>query len=183
MTTPIRTTLIFGILSAVSVIALAHYASILWGWPVAIKLFVLINLTFYSSLLCRWSNARIVSIIFPLSLMTGMVLWPINCSGFVLVSLVVLGWIRSGICFKELSIRIVLAELITIVGGAGFLVLWQPGSTTVLPVAIWFFFLVQTIYFYIIPCKVEIPGEGRADPFEQASRDMERILKTSTDGQ
>ena len=183
MTKPIRTTLIFGILSAVSVIPLPHYASILWGWPVAIKTFVLINLTLYSSLLCRWSNARIVSIIFPLSLLTGMVLWPLTCSGFVLASLAVLGWVRSGICFKERSIRIVLAELITIVGGAGFLVFWQPGSTNVLPVAIWFFFLVQTIYFYIIPCKVEIPGEGRADPFEQASRDMERILKTSPVGQ
>lgn len=183
MTTPIRTTLIFGILSALSVIPLTHYPSILWGWPVALKSYVLINLMLYSILLCRWSNARIVSIIVPLSLLTGMVLWPLSCSGFVLVSLGVLGWIRSGICFKELSIRIVLAELITIVGGAGFLVFWQPGSTIVLPVAIWFFFLVQTIYFFIIPCRIETPGEGRADPFEQASREMERILKTSIVGQ
>lgn len=183
MTTPIRTTLIFGILSALSVIPLTHYLSILWGWPVALKSYVLINLMLYSILLCRWSNARIVSIIVPLSLLTGMVLWPLSCSGFVLVSLGVLGWIRSGICFKELSIRIVLAELITIVGGAGFLVFWQPGSTIVLPVAIWFFFLVQTIYFFIIPCRIETPGEGRADPFEQASREMERILKTSIVGQ
>lgn len=180
MTTPIRTTLIFGILSALSVIPLTHYPSIFWGWPLALKSFVLINLMLYSILLCRWSNVRIVSILFPISLLTAMVLWPFSCSGFILVSLGVLGWIRSGICFKELSIRIVLAELITIVGGAGFLMLWQPGSTIAIAVAIWFFFLVQTIYFFIIPCRVDTPGEGRADPFEQASREMERILNTNT---
>lgn len=180
MTTPIRTTLIFGILSALSVIPLTHSPGILWGWPVALKFFVLINLTLYGILLCRWSKVRITSIAFPITLLTGLVLWPISCSGFVLVTLGVLGWIRSGICFKELSIRIVLAELITIVGGAGFFMFWQPGATIVIPVSIWFFFLVQTIYFFIIPCRLETPGEGRADPFEQASREMERILKSST---
>ena len=177
MTKQIRTTLVFGLLSAVSVIPLTHYPAILWGWSVAIKLFVLINLMLYSMLLCRWSNTSIISIVFPLLLAAAMALLSNTYSSFILVSLGVFSWIRSGMCFKEMPIRAVFAEFITISGGAGFLLFWWPEPTLVLPVAIWSFFLFQTLYFFIIPYRIENPTAIVSDPFEQASRELERLLK------
>lgn len=179
MTNHIRTTLIFGLLSAICVIPLTHFPTILWGWPVALKCFILANLILYSFLLCRWSNTSIVSIAFPLLLATGMALHPGTYSGFMLVILGVFGWIRSAICFNEMPVRSLIAEFITLGGGAIFLVFWWPEPTMVLSVAIWLFFLFQTLYFFIVPPSTENPISVVSDPFEQASREMERLFKTN----
>lgn len=183
MTNHIRTTLIFGLLSALSVLPLTYIATILWGWPVAIKCFVLANLILYSVLLCYWSNTSIVSIVFPLLLAVGLALRPETYSSFILVTLGVFGWIRSGICFKEMVVRSLFAEFLTLGGGAIFLLFWWPEPTMVLAVAIWFFFLFQTLYFFIAPPTIENPMSVVSDPFEHASREMERIFKTNNVGQ
>ena len=184
MMNPIPVTLIFGLLSGLSIFPLVHFATTLVGWAVALKFFVLINLTLYGFLLCLWSRKPIVSIAFPLLLVTGMALWPDSSSAFVPVVLGVFGWIRSAICFKELSIRIVLAEMVTIIGGAGFLLFWGPTFTSGLVLAIWFFFLVQTLYFYIVPdTRVDNLAARISDPFEHARLEMERILKSGRNEQ
>ena len=184
MMNPIPVTLIFGLLSGLSILPLIHFTTSLAGWAVALKFFVLLNLAFYGFLLCLWSRKPIVSIAFPLMLVTGMAVWPDSSSAFVPVALGVFGWIRSGICFKGPSIRIVLAEIITIIGGAGFLLFWGPTATSALVVAIWFFFLVQTLYFYIVPDKtIDKQGAGLSDPFEHARLETERILKSGRNEQ
>ena len=60
MNKPIRTTLIFGFLSALCFIPLSsipHY----WHWQITYKLLILITLALYSVLLCRWSRTPLVS--------------------------------------------------------------------------------------------------------------------------
>jgi hypothetical protein len=182
MNKPIRTTLIFGFLSAVCFIPLSsipHY----WHWQITYKLSILITLALYSVLLCRWSRTPLVTILFPLLLFLGVALWSHTHFGFLLLTLAVFSWIRSGICFKNVSIRALIAEILTMAGGTVFLLFWWPATSISQPLAIWLFFLVQSLYFYIIP---GVAGHDRfsvsSDLFEQACRDMERLLEGSCDG-
>jgi len=184
MMKPIRTTLIFGIISCLAIIPLSFVSNLHWQGAVTFKLFFLLNLILYSVFLCRWSNTRLISVFFPLLLVTGVALWPNSSTGFILAALAVLSWIRSGICFKHVPLRAFIAEVLTITGGAGYYILWRPDSPVTLALALWLFFLVQTLYFFIVPI-VPLPriretanaaGGGSVDAFEQASQDMKRVL-------
>ena len=176
MTAPVRTTLIFGLLSGLCMLPLTNFLAIFSGGTMALNIFLALNLVLYSFLLCHWTATRLVTLLFPLFLVIGIALWPNSSSGFILVALWVLAWIRSGICSKAMPGRKVFAELITLLGGAGFLLFWRPEVVFALPVATWFFFLVQTLYFIIIPGMQEGRKAGDPDPFECARREMDRIL-------
>lgn len=177
MTAPIRVTLIFGLLSGLSMFPLAHFSTSLVVWAVASKFLVLINLVFYGLLLCHWSRTAVASIAFPLLLATGVALWPDSSAAFIPVALGVFSWIRSGICFKGLSVRIVFAEITTIACGAGYLLFWGAAAASVPAVSVWFFFLVQALYFYIVPDNItETKAAALSDPFERARLETERIL-------
>ncbi len=177
MIKPVRITLIFGCLSAASVVPLLMYPTVIWLAP--LKIHIVMNLALYGALLCLWSKTPVVSTVLPILLVTGVGVWPGAGSWFIVISLIVFCWIRSGICFNERPTRAVLAEAATIIGGAGYLLFWQPGSAYALPVVIWFFFLVQSLYFFIILDGTIDSRKMDIDRFEQASREIERILKTN----
>jgi hypothetical protein len=157
---------------------LTNFLAIFSGWAIALNIFLALNLVLYSFLLCHWTATRPFILAFPLMLVTGIALWPNSFTGFILVALWVFAWIRSGICCKAAPGRKVFAEFITILGGAGFLLFWRPEMISALPVATWFFFLVQTLYYIIIPGVQEGRKAGGPDPFERARREMERIFET-----
>ena len=179
MTPPVRTTLIFGLLSALLVIPVTTFLVIFSAWPMALNMYVDLNLVLYSFLLCHWTGTRPLTLAFPLLLVTGIALWPNNSAGFFLVALWIFAWIRSGICCKAMVIRKIHAELITLLGGAGFLLFWRSEAPLALPVATWFFFLVQTLYFIIIRDTQEGQNSDAPDPFELARREMEKIFRAS----
>jgi hypothetical protein len=147
----------------------------LWVWPLAIEGFVMLNLILYSVLLCRWSKTPITWIVSPLILATGIGLWCDSGTACLLPVLAIFSWIRSGICFNEMPLRSGFGELITISAGSVFLLL-QPDSFLSLFLAIWFFFLVQTLYFYIVPARVGKTMVVTADRFEYAYREAERLI-------
>ncbi len=174
---PIRTTIIFGIISALLVIAGIYFQAFYWGWPLTQNVFLATILILYSLLLCRWSKTDLITIAFPLFLIICLSLWPHLHTGFILLALLLFGWIRSGICFNHAPVRAMIAEAVTIAGSLGFLIFWWSHSSLVLPMAIWFFFLVQSLYFYIVPIPLaESTEAGSPDPFVLASREMERLL-------
>jgi hypothetical protein len=177
MKKPIRTTLFFGLLSALCVIPFTEALTSSLGWLMAYKIFILLNLTLYSVLLCRWSKSSPVAIIFPLLLLLGVALWPYTYTGCALAALAVFSWIRSGICFKSAPIRAMIAETATVAASAGFMLFWWPSSTLAQPLAIWLFFLIQTLYFYIVPgITKQCFDPVTKDSFEQACREVERLL-------
>lgn len=180
MKKPIQATLIFGILSALCVIPFTHLLAGHLGWLVVYKLFGVINLTLYSLLLCRWSGVSLTSILFPLLLVSGVAMWPNTHSVLVLVALCVFSWIRSGICFKNVPARGIIGEIVTMGGGAGLIVFHWPSSTFAQPIALWLFFLLQTLYFFIVPNTIEDSSAPVSpDPFEQSYREVERLLNTA----
>jgi len=178
MKRPIRTTLIYGLICALTVIPAAGLLAAYTGWPLAFKLMLWAALCGYAALLARWSAKGVGSLLLPLALLLGMALWPGIDAAFFFLALGVLGWLRSGICFNRFPIRAMASETITTAGGAGLIVLLNPGSAVAWSVSIWLFFLMQALYFFIVPTDGAVPDATSAeDPFEQAHRGARRILE------
>lgn len=183
MKRPVRTTLIYGIISAMAVMPVAWLIAGPMGWPMAFKLALWVDLFIYAMLLARWSGKGPGTIVFPITLLLGTALWPGVYSGFFFLGLGVFSWIRSGICFSGTPIRAVAAEIITVAGGAGLVALLGPVSTITWAISIWLFFLVQALYFFIIPATAPSTTVRTVeDPFEQARREAQRVLDEGVAG-
>ena len=174
----VRTTLVFGLISALAVIPAAWPLARPIGWPMAFKLVLWLDLLGYAALLARWSGKGLSAILFPMALLLGTVLWPGVYGGFFFLGLGIFSWIRSGVCFSGTPVRAVAAEVITVGGGAGLVSLLGPGSSLTWAISIWLFFLVQTVYFYMVPALSPPDAVGTAsDPFDQAHREARRVLE------
>jgi len=173
----VRTTLVYGLISAMAVIPAAWSLTGLIGWEMAFKLSLWADLFFYAVLLTRWSGNSLSGVGFPMALLLGTALWPGVYFGFFFLGLGVFSWIRSGICFTETPVRAVAAEFITVAGGGGLVALLGPASTITWAIGIWLFFLVQALYFFIIPSKEpSITDRTVEDSFERARREAQRVL-------
>jgi len=177
MNTQVRTTVVFGLLSALFVGPIIWLLTAQWGWPTAFKLTLWTDLALYSLLLVRWSKTRLLPVLFPLGILLGAAVWPWSYTGFFLLALGVMSWIRSGVCFKASPLRLIIAETITIIGGAGMVAAWHPGSPLAWAIAFWLFFLVQALYFFILPNKAtKTVADVSQDPFKTALQEAENIL-------
>ena len=180
MNRPVRTTLIVSFLSAFIIYpGLVMLLIPLMGWPTAAKLVLWGIVAVYALLMARWSKTKTLSILFPLTLLLGAAIWPHVYTGFFLLLLGVLSWIRSGICFKDKPFRSIAAELITVVGGISLVGVWLPSSMLQWELGILLFGLIQCLYFYVIgydkPAGID---RIEIDPFEQARREFERVLES-----
>lgn len=179
MNKPVRTTLIFGLVSALAMVPVLWYQRSYGAWPPALELAIWLDLAVYAVMLCRWSRTRLVSVVFPLALLLGVALWPRTHAGFLLLALGIFSWIRSGICFRNAPMRALIAELVTVLGGSLLVVVWWPRSIPAWALAVWLFYLVQSVYFYILPSRSGFsPTKEPIDPFEQARRELERVLES-----
>ncbi len=177
MNRPIRTTVVFGLISALLVYPVVGLLTGRWGGALGFKLALWLDLAIYSALLVRWSKSRLLPAFFPLGILLAAALWPWSRSGFFLLTLGVLSWIRSGICFKAPPLRLLTAETVAMAGGAGLVALLGPASALTWALAIWLFFLVQTFYFYLMPGLEErTPAPHDQDAFEVALREAEKLL-------
>ena len=99
--TPIRSTIIWGLISGLLCIPLSVGLSRFVFWPLSFQLSLWVLLAGYGVLLSRWAPKSLKSVSFPLLLLCFAALFIRSPSVFVFTSLVMLSWIRSGICFKE----------------------------------------------------------------------------------
>lgn len=177
MSKPVRTTLIYGLLSAAVIYPVVLALSTKYGMPLAFKLTLWGDLAVYSMLLARWSGTRPIAVAFPLLLLLGAALWPGVGPGFFLLGMAILSWVRSGICFEAPVLRRLTAEVIAVVGGAAMVVAWSPHSALAWALGIWLFFLIQSLYFFIMPDQIRGAGEHQdRDPFEVAMQEAEKVL-------
>ncbi|MDA8140343.1 MAG: hypothetical protein M0036_16975 [Desulfobacteraceae bacterium] len=177
MNRPVRTTIVFGLVSAVLIFPVVEVFTNRWGWSLSFKVTLWADLAVYAALLARWSGRSPSAIVFPLLILLGTALWPWSYAGFFLLGLGTLSWIRSGICFKAPPLRLIFAETVTMAGGAGLVAAMGPSAPLSWSLALWLFFLVQTLYFFIMPGLAEKSNTGACgDAFEAASREAEKIL-------
>ena len=176
---PIRTTLFFGLICGLFFIPVNHVLSYLLPGPNAICLTLWLYAAGYSLLLSRWRKKMILSSGFPLLLLFVMSFLVNSLAAYYLLSLAVLSWIRSGICFPNPAARKLIVELLLCILGGIPMVVFTPASTSAWVPGIWMFFLIQAFYFVIFEDKAITPeGPYETDPFERASRQAEAILSS-----
>ena len=177
MNRPLRTTLFFGLISGLATLPAIGVAAGILGWPVALKCLLWADLALYAMLLARWGNRRFVPVAFPLLLLLGAALWPKTHAGFYLLALGVFSWIRSGICFSGSPMRLLTAEMVTMVGGAALVAAWSPVSAPSWALCVWLFFIVQSLYFLMVPVPDHGPAAKAAtNGFEKLAGEIDRIL-------
>ncbi len=174
---PIRTTLFFGVICGLSFIPVNLALSYLLPGPRPIYLTLWLYAAGYSLLLSRWNKKPILSSGFPLLLLFVISFLVNSIAAYYLLSLVVLSWIRSGICFpKPDGRKLVVESLLCILGGI-LVVAFTPASATAWVPGIWMFFLIQALYFAIFEIRaITLEDSYKADPFEQAYRQADAIL-------
>ena len=174
---PIRTTLFFGLICGLSFVPANLVLNYLLPGTNAIYLTLWLYAVGYALLLSRWSKKPIRFSGFPLLLLFVISFLVDSLVAYYFLSLVVIGWIRSGICFPNPYGRKLIVELLLCVFGGIPVVVFTPASTVAWVPGIWMFFLIQALYFVIFEIKPVTPEDRyETDPFERASMQAEAIL-------
>ena len=173
----ISKTIIYGIVSGLSFVPLSLTLNAFISWSSAICLTLLLFLSGYTILLNLWGHKFQISTVFPLLLLIPAIFVTDTITAFFILALMVISWIRSGICFQKPGVSGLAVELLLCFSGAIVVMMFTPGSVFAWALGVWMFFLVQALYFVFLEYpdnqqKESIP----MDAFEPASRQAERIL-------
>ena len=176
---PMFTTIIYGLLAGMSFIPMVMVMSSFVHWTAALRLAIWLVLAGYLVVLTRWGRVSLLSILFPLLLLLLLVFWGETNSAFLFLALGVLAWVRSGICFQGGLLKSLVTEVALCLGAGALVVFFTPHSTITWGVAVWMFFLVQSVYFVVFADLGEKQEEQvELDPFHRARTRAERILST-----
>ena len=172
---PMRTTIVFGLLSGMAFIP-AHMAA---GWfflpDPAFRIVVSIVIGLYTLLLVRWSRAGGAAALFPILVLMAFAVSGTH-RGFLILSLLVLGWVRSGICFQGSPAGRILTEALLGLGGGLLVQSFAPRTPVAWAMGVWMFFLIQSLYFVLAPSAQTARKADDPDEFEHAKRQAEAIL-------
>jgi len=173
---PMIATILYGLMCGVTFIPLSIILSYVIYWPEAFRLAVWSYVALYGLLLTRWGKGNSIATVFPLLTLFIFVFWGNSNSAFLLLTLGILSWIRSGICFRRPLAKTLGIELLVSIGGGALVAYFAPHSTLTWAMGIWLFFLVQSLYFVLIGDVGSEEDSVRMDPFEEAKSQAERIL-------
>jgi len=174
---PIRTTIIFALCSGLLSFPATQLLGNYWYWSPAAGLVLWAAFAFYSVLLVRWSGSRLISILFPAALLLGAALWSGANTGFYMLALGFLSWVRSGICFTRTPLRCMAAELVTVAGGISLVGMLGSHSIGAWSLGLCLFILVQALYFFMVPeKKISEQKTTTVDPFVRASQEAEKVM-------
>ena len=174
---PIRTTLFFGLICGLFFIPANLALNYLVNGPSAINLTLWLCASSYSLLLCRWRKQPLLSAGFPLLLFLVTSFLVDSIPAFYFLSLMVISWIRSAICFRNPGAITWVVELLLCIFGVIPVAAFTPGSAFAWMLSIWMFFWIQSLYFVIFENRAIGPQDQyETDPFEKASRQAEAIL-------
>jgi hypothetical protein len=138
------------------------------------RLIIWTYLAVYLLWLIKWKGESLFSVVFPLLLLLMLIFWGDSNAAYLFLAMGILSWVRSGICFPGNMLKMIGAEVLTCVGGGAMVAYFAPYSMVTWAMAIWMFFLVQSLYFFFVE-KTEETGVA-IDPFEKARGEAERIL-------
>ena len=174
---PVVTTILFGLVCALLFVPCNAVLGAVTSWPMSFRIIVWVFCVVYAWLIAKWGNVSSLSLVFPLFLLLVFVFLSNSVSAFLLLTVGIVSWIRSGICFKGSLARTLGAELVVSLGGGVMVAALEPHTIVTWAVAIWMFFLVQSLYFVFFAKSVkEESGEENVDPFDRARRRIEAIL-------
>lgn len=174
---PIRTTIFYGLICALSLFPANIVLSNMFAESTATRMILWLFMAGYAVLMSRWSGKPILTGVFPLLFLFLTIFMVDSVAAIFLLALVVISWIRSGICFRNYAmIRLAVELLICVVAGA-LLAIFIADSVAFRALEVWMFFLIQSLYFVIFDSRVmKSENPDAADVFEQASRQAEAVL-------
>lgn len=174
---PIRSTIIWGLIGGLLYIPLCVALSRFMLWPVSFQVSLWVLLAGYGVLLSRWAPESLRSISLPLLLLFLAAFFIRSTSAFLFISLVMLSWIRSGICFKEKPFLKRFGAEIGLGLATGLLVSGAvPAAAIAGALGIWLFFLIQALYFVLFDYRSDPEARIEVDPFEKAKMAAQKIL-------
>ncbi len=174
---PVYATVFFGLMCALALIPLNMALNSVICRPENIFIIIWFYIAAYSLLLAHWRKTRLCRLAVPLLLLLGAAFLVHALTIFLLISLGVLSWIRSWICFPKSFLRILVAEPLFCLGGGAVIGVFTPASTPAWAMGIWLFFLIQALYFVFFDDRLQRGAEKiMADPFESAMAAVKKIL-------
>lgn len=180
---PFRTTLVFGILCAGATYIIHVATGGFYDRALSLSLLIWAMTAVYGLLLCRWAGKKSASLFFPLLSFLLLVLVQPGRPAFWIMCLAVFGWIRSGICFPGSLFKTIAAELPLTLGGGALIAVFSPRTPINWALAVWMFFLIQSIYFvFFQPAEAPAAFKIAADPFERARAEAEKIIASNPYG-
>lgn len=175
---PVRTTIVMGLVFALSFIPLYFQSRYLIFWPKTIWSILSLYLLVYGFFLVRWGQKPLLKLIPPLLCLFAGILVFDSTGLFLLVALATLSWIRSGICFQGPPGRKLGAEIVLSLGGGVIVAGFAPATMFTWASGVWLFFLIQSLYFVLFEIGNKMNSGLEIDPFERARRSAERILSS-----
>jgi hypothetical protein len=146
-------------------------------WPLGDQLLLWALIAVYGLMLSRWAFKSFSAIALPILLLFIAALCIHSTATFAVVALGIFGWIRSGICFRRRPAAKRLFAELGLGMGAGLAISAVMLTAAVsAALAIWLFFLIQTLYFVIFEYRQEPTQRLDVDPFERARMAAEQIL-------
>jgi len=174
---PVRTTIFYGLICALLFIPLGLIFERTAFWSIFFRLAIFACLAAYAFILANWTRKGLISIIFPLLLVFLFIFGQTSTAAFLLLSLGMLSWIRSGVCFQNGFLRPLGGEILFSIGGGALVAYFSPYSTATWALGIWMFFLVQSLYFIAMTDFGSNEEQVNMDAFEQARMRAAGILK------
>lgn len=178
-TKPMILTILFGMVCALLYVPWMRGANSVFPWLISFRLIIWCYLVCYAIALTQWSRGNLKLLLFPLTILLGMIVLERSHTVFLLLCLGILAWIRSSVCFQRSWLLMLATEAMLGLGG-GALVLWlNPRTNFVWALGIWMFFLVQSLYFVMGgEPDTESTEEQEDDLFERACRQAEKLLSS-----
>jgi len=174
---PVRTTIVTGLAFGLLFVPVSAALNLFLPWPAAFRLTFWSFVAVYALMLCRWTGAGLAACGFPVAFLLALAFWLRSGYDFLFLSVLVLGWIRSGVCFRKSPWKAIGAEVLVGMGGAALVASFTPHSTAAWALGVWMFFLVQSLYFVLTGNTGDTDdAETLLDPFEKARRQAEEIL-------
>jgi len=174
---PLRNTIFYGFICGLTFVPVSLMFNAFIPWSQAACLTLWFFSTGYALLLSRWGTKNRLSVVFPLLFLLAAIFLIDAMVSYFILALIVISWIRSGICYQETGARGLAVELVLCTSGAVLVQIFTPGSVFAWALGVWLFFLIQTLFFAVFaPAENQQDDSSRLDAFELASRQAERIL-------
>lgn len=174
---PFIATVLFGLACGICFVPATEIFLVVTGCRESFSIVVWLFVSLYGLALARWAGAGFFSAVFPILLLFAMSFTGVSQTAFLAGSLVILSWIRSGICFRKSPFRNIAAETILCFGGALLVAGFDPNTGFAWSMGIWLFFLVQSLYFVFFERSGEKENTG-GDHFEHSRKRAEDILSS-----
>lgn len=175
---PVRATVLLGLVCGISFVPATMLFACMVSWSTAFCLTIWVYLVIYGAFLARWAGKSFASSIFPLLIPFPFIAWGNPEMSFMMMSLIILSWVRSGICFTGLPYRRLGVEVMLSMGGGALVAFFASDSPASWALGVWMFFLIQALYFILIGDKLTAETCEPVDPFDLARRGAERILSS-----